>query len=87
MNDDTLSISIDHEPIELFKVLKIANLTGSGGEAKAVIAEGRVTLNGVIETQRRKKVMSGDQVAYKGARIRVVLSNTVGADAGPTGAQ
>ena len=57
-------VQIDYEPVELFKVLKIANIVGSGGEAKMVIADGMVRLNGETETRKRKKVMSGDVVEF-----------------------
>ena len=42
----------------------LAGLTDSGGEAKQVISEGKVRLNGVVETQKRKKVRAGDRVAF-----------------------
>jgi ribosome-associated protein len=45
-------------------LLKFAGLTDSGGDAKQVIAEGQVRLNGVVETQKRKKVRAGDRVTY-----------------------
>ena len=43
------------EFIELYKVIKIEGMVSSGGEAKAVIADGQVLVNGLIETQKRKK--------------------------------
>ena len=50
-------IEIAKEPIELYKILKLGNLVGSGGEAKHVISEGQVLLNGTIETRKRKKIL------------------------------
>ncbi len=58
------TISVRAEPIELCQLLKFAGLTDSGGEAKQVISEGKVLLNGVTETQKRKKIMAGDKVTY-----------------------
>ena len=57
-------VTVRAEPIELCQLLKFAGLTDSGGDAKQVIAEGQVRLNGVVETQKRKKVRAGDRVTY-----------------------
>jgi len=51
--------------------LKFEGLVGSGGEAKAAIAEGHVTLNGVVETQKRKKIVSGDIIEFGGVVYRM----------------
>jgi ribosome-associated protein len=59
------------EPIDLFKLLKFENMVGSGGEAKYVISEGKVTVNGKLETRKRKKIFSGDVVEFEGEKIRV----------------
>jgi len=66
---------IEQEPIELYKVLKMENWVGSGGEAKFVIAEGRVLVNNAIETRKRKKIFSGDTVAFGGRKIRIRLKD------------
>ena len=57
------------EFIELYKILKIEGMASSGGEAKAVIAEGQVLVNGVIETQKRKKIVVGDIIEFRGQKI------------------
>lgn len=62
---------ISEEPIELYKILKFENMVSSGGEAKYVISEGQVILNGKVETRKRKKVFSGDVVEFKEEKIRV----------------
>ena len=59
------------EFIELFKILKIEGMASSGGEAKAVIAEGQVLVNGAIETQKRKKIVAGDTIEYKNKKIHI----------------
>ncbi len=59
-------IKISKEPIELNKLLKFENLVASGGEAKVIIKEGMVSLNGEVETQVRKKVMAGDTISFQG---------------------
>ncbi|MEP1094124.1 MAG: RNA-binding S4 domain-containing protein [Cyclobacteriaceae bacterium] len=54
----------DHDFIELNKLLKILSWVASGGEAKQVIDEGLVTVNGEVEKRRRKKLRKGDTVVY-----------------------
>ena len=57
--------------IELAQLLKFGGLAGTGGEAKQVIAAGEVTVNGEVETQRGKKIVPGDRVAYGGQTLVV----------------
>ncbi|MFA6961700.1 MAG: RNA-binding S4 domain-containing protein [Opitutaceae bacterium] len=58
------TITVRAEPIELCQLLKFAGLAENGGAAKAFISEGQVLLNGIVETQKRKKVMGGDRVTF-----------------------
>ncbi len=67
-------ITVREEPIELCQLLKFAGLTDSGGAAKQVIADGKVLLNGVVETQKRKKVRAGDRVTYGEETLVVAVS-------------
>ncbi|HDH34561.1 MAG TPA: RNA-binding S4 domain-containing protein, partial [Nitrospirae bacterium] len=46
----------------------------SGGEAKAVISEGQVLVNGKVETRKRKQIVSGDIVEFRNEKIRVQLT-------------
>lgn len=57
--------------IELYKILKLQNLVASGGEAKCVISEGMVLVNGSVETRKRKKIVPGDWVEFAGHLIMV----------------
>jgi len=66
-------VTISKEPIELYKLLKFESMVSSGGEAKYVIAEGLVWLNGKPETQKRKKIVSGDVIAFADDEIQIVL--------------
>jgi len=66
-------IEIHREPIDLHKLLKFEGLVSSGGEAKAVIDEGLVTVNGDIETRKRRKINSGDIVEFAGEQFRIQL--------------
>ena len=67
-------VEIRSEPVELYKILKFEGLVASGGEAKMVIAEGFVTVNGEFETQKRKKIVSGDIIEFDGETIRIILA-------------
>ncbi len=58
-------------PIELCQFLKFGGLAESGGSAKQAIAERKVTVNGVLETQKRKKLVAGDKVTFEGRTIVV----------------
>ena len=69
----TEDVEVREEPIELYKVIKIAGLVASGGEAKYVVAEGKVSVNGEVETRKRKKIMAGDEVGFGGQKLRVKL--------------
>ena len=64
-------VGISKESVELYKILKFESLVGSGGEAKLVIAEGKVLVNGVVETRKRKKISSGDIIEFNGETIRL----------------
>lgn len=66
-------VEITREPVELYKILKFEGLVSSGGEAKSVIAAGRVQLNGKVETQKRKKIVSGDKIEFDKQLLHVVL--------------
>ena len=69
--NDVPSIEIKGSYIELCKLLKLENWVGTGGEAKHVISEGYVLLNGKVETQKRKKVMDGDIVEFQDYIIQI----------------
>jgi ribosome-associated protein len=56
------SVSVGDRPINLTQLLKLAGCVQSGGEAKAVIAAGRVRVNGEIELRKRRQMSAGDRV-------------------------
>ncbi|MBC2755381.1 MAG: RNA-binding S4 domain-containing protein [Desulfobacteraceae bacterium] len=66
-------VGIREAPVELYKILKMENLVASGGEAKFMIADGLVTVNGEIETRKRKKIFPGDVVEFDGNKLQVIL--------------
>lgn len=62
------------EPIELYKLLKIANMVSGGGEAKTMISEGNVLVNKKVVVQKRKKVRRGDVIEYNGKTIELAYN-------------
>ena len=64
-------IQIDTEYIKLASLLKFAALVATGGEAKYVISEGMVEVNGEICTQRGKKLRPGDKVKFERFELEV----------------
>lgn len=66
-------IEVSKEPVELYKILKFEGIVSSGGEAKSVIADGQVLVNGEVETRKRKKIVSGDVVEFNNEKIRIRL--------------
>jgi len=68
------TITINREPVELYKILKFEGLVGTGGEAKLVIDEGLVQVNGQVELRRRNKIKTGDGIAFQGQQYTIVLA-------------
>jgi ribosome-associated protein len=66
-------IEVRNEPIELYKLLKFAGLAQSGGEAKVIIADEQVLVNGNIETKKRKKIVTGDVISYQDEQFTIRL--------------
>jgi ribosome-associated protein len=64
-------IKLREDYIKLGQALKAANLVESGVDAKFVIQDGLVKLNGNIEKQRGKKLVDGDIVEYNGETIKI----------------
>lgn len=65
-------IQIRDEFIKLGQVLKLAGLVDSGVDAKLVIQDGKVKVNGKTEYQRGKKLHPGDVFSYNGQEIKIV---------------
>ncbi len=79
-----IEIEITKEPVELYKILKFESLVASGGEAKMVIANGLVSVNGQIETRKRKKIVSGDTIEFGGEEFSIKFNSTPTADLSTT---
>ena len=66
-------VFINKEHVELFKILKFEGIASSGADAKDMIASGTVLVNGLIEKQKRKKMVAGDTIELNGQIFRLQL--------------
>ena len=66
------AVEIQDDFIKLGQLLKLANLVSSGVEAKVVIQDGLVKVNGEVETRRGKKIYPQDVVEYHGQEVTVI---------------
>ena len=66
-----MKITLKDEFIKLGQALKAAGLVESGAEAKEVIQEGKVLVNGEVESRRGKKLYAGDLVPFNGEEIKI----------------
>ena len=65
-------IRLKDDYIKLGQALKAAGVVESGVDAKFVIQDGLVTVNGEVETQRGKKLHGGELVSYNGETVKIV---------------
>ncbi|MFZ2013791.1 MAG: RNA-binding S4 domain-containing protein [Nocardioides sp.] len=65
------SVPIRDASIRLGQFLKLADLVDTGADAKGVLAEGLVRVNGDVETRRGRQLVAGDVVELTGRRVRV----------------
>lgn len=77
-------VAINTPFIELDKLLKREALTASGGEARYLISQGMVQVNGQVESRKRRKLYTGDVVEFNGSRLRIEESPS---PAGPEAAE
>ena len=71
--DDHQPLAIHTEYIKLQDALKYANIVYSGGEAKQMILDGLVTVNGEVCTMRGKKLYPGDKFSYEGQTYLITI--------------
>ena len=69
-------VEITSEPVELYKILKFEGMVSSGGEAKQVIAERLVRVNGKPETRKRRKIVAGDVIVFGDDMVRICLKGS-----------
>ncbi|KRF00208.1 RNA-binding protein [Nocardioides sp. Soil777] len=73
--DGVVDVPIRDETIRLGQFLKLANLVESGSDAKPVLADGQVTVNGEVETRRGRQLVPGDVVTLGPASSRVTTGD------------
>ena len=66
---------LESEFVELYKILKFEGIAESGGAAKQVIADGLVSVNGVVEKRKSKKITAGDHIEVSNQIIDVIGKN------------
>lgn len=63
---------LESDHIELVKLLKATGTFSSGGTAKLAISEGKVRVDGVVESRKARKITRGQKVQYQDSTIQVV---------------
>ncbi len=71
MAGDARTVTIRDDSIRLGQFLKLADLVDAGGDAKALLAQGDITVNGEAETRRGRQLVRGDVVAVGSIAVRV----------------
>ena len=69
---EEIKIREEDEYIKLGQLLKLAGMVSSGVEAKIVIQEGKVTVNGEVDDRRGKKCYPGDVISFNGETVKVI---------------
>ena len=69
---ETVEIREGEEYIKLGQALKKAGLVSSGVEAKMVITDGEVTVDGEVDTRRGRKLFGGEIISFDGENIKIV---------------
>ena len=67
-----MEIKIRDEFIKLGQALKAADLVSSGVEAKIVVQDGQVEVNGEVDTRRGRKLVPGDMITFDGKSVKIV---------------
>ena len=66
-------IILTKTPVELFKILKFEGMASTGGEAKMLIGNGQVKVNGAIEIRKRKQIVADDVIEFGDEKFVVRL--------------
>ena len=72
---NVIDFELRAEHITLDALLKATGLAASGGAAKVLIADGRVQVNGEVDTRRGRKLRAGDEVALGKVQVRLRAGN------------
>ena len=76
-NANQITVILRSQPVELYKILKFEGLAGSGAEAKQLIDEGLVLVNGEAEYRRRRKIVDNDWIQFEGQQYRMIADGTL----------
>lgn len=68
----TLEFELDRDHVELNQLLKLAGVADSGGQGKAIVASGAVSVDGAVELRKTAKIRAGQVVRVEDIEIRVV---------------
>lgn len=71
----SITFAVRGEFIQLDQLLKATGLCESGGAAHAAIAEGRVRVNGTVDTRKRAKIRPGQKIGFAGEIVDVVADS------------
>ena len=69
-----IDFDLDREHVELNQLLKLVGIADSGGQGKAIVASGEVTVDGGVELRKTAKIRAGQTVRVGDVEIRVVAS-------------
>jgi len=72
-------VTISDDMIRLGQFLKLAGLAEDGSQAKAMIEDGEVTVNGRVDTRRGRQLRDGDVIAHAGRSVRLVAVSSADA--------
>ena len=72
MSTTTFKLNNGEDYITLINLLKIKQLAQTGGHAKLIVDQGLVHVNGELETQKRKKLKSGDLIKIENKTIEII---------------
>ena len=67
-----IEFKVEGDYIQMIQLLKATGLVETGGEAQIVVAEGEVKHNGEVDYRKRLKVKAGDNVEFRGEKIKVL---------------
>lgn len=68
----TIEVELTSSPVELYKVLKFEGIAASGAEAKLFIEQGLVSVNGELETRKRRKIIAGDEIDFEDITLVII---------------
>ncbi len=69
---DIIDFELDRDFVELNQLLKLTGIADSGGQGKAIVANGEVRVDGVQELRKTAKIRAGQTVELDGMRIRII---------------